>query len=70
MEKKIETRKDIISKLIKGNLVLGGTKVGTMLIPQLSILGLAVPQFYVAFMLLLILSTLAIKSNNKEQIKC
>ena len=38
MEKKIETRKDIISKLIRGNIVLAGTKLGTMLLPQLSVI--------------------------------
>lgn len=70
MEKKIETRKDILRKLIKGNIVLGGTKLGTMLLPQLSVIGFIVPQYYITFMLLLILSTVVIKNNKKEQEKC
>lgn len=66
MEKKIEVRKDILTKLIKGNLLLGGVKVGTMLVPKLSIIGFVVPQFYITFFLLLTLSTVVLRKNESE----
>lgn len=67
MEEKIEIRKDIVTKLIKGNLVLIGVKVGSILLPSLSIVGYLVPQAYVMSFLLLGLYTIVYFKKKEEK---
>lgn len=66
MEEKIEIRKDIIKKLLKGNLILAGTKVGVSLIPQLSIIGFIVPQYFITVLVLLFITLLTFKKEKVE----
>lgn len=66
MEEKIEIRKDIIKKLLKGNLILAGTKVGVSLIPQLSIIGFIVPQYFITVLVLLFITLLTFKKEKLE----
>lgn len=66
MEEKIEIRKDIIKKLLKGNLILAGTKVGVSLIPQLSIIGFIVPQYFITVFVLLFITLLTFKKEKVE----
>lgn len=66
LEEKIEIRKDIIKKLLKGNVILAGTKVGVSLIPQLSIIGFIVPQYFISMFVLLFVTLLTVK---KEKVK-
>lgn len=67
MEKKIKLRKDIIGKLIRGNLVLATTKLTTMVLPTLSVVSIVIPQVYVTLFVLLVLSSFAFAINNKEE---
>lgn len=69
LEKKVALRKDILGKLIRGNLILAGTKVGTMLVPTLSVLGFIVPQGYITIFLLFILSSFAFAKNKIDEEK-
>ena len=66
MEEKIEIRKDIIKKLLKGNLILAGTKVVVSLIPQLSIIGFIVPQYFITVLVLLFITLLTFKKEKVE----
>ena len=70
MEEKIEIRKDIIKKLLKGNLILAGTKVGVSLIPQLSIIGFIVPQYFITVLVLLFITLLTFKKEKVENEWC